>query len=85
MVRVIHRSSGLTADTLGLCRRGYLRTGHLADVVIFDPQSFRSNADYQNPTKLASGVSQVLVNGVVVIDGEHTEALPGRVLRKTGC
>jgi N-acyl-D-aspartate/D-glutamate deacylase len=81
----IHRSSGLTADTLGLCRRGYLRTGYLADVAIFDPQSFRPNADYQNPTKLASGVSQVLVNGVVVIDGEHTEALPGRVLRKTGC
>ena len=81
----IHRSSGLTADTLGLCRRGYLRTGYLADIVIFDPQSFRSNANYQNPTKLASGVSQVLVNGVVVIDGEHTETLPGRVLRKTEC
>ncbi len=81
----IHRSSGLTAETLGLCGRGYLRKGYLADIVIFDPETFRSNADYQNPTELAGGVSHVLVNGVVVVDDAHKAVLSGRVLRKRHC
>ena len=43
----------------------------------------RDAATYAEPQKLAEGVSDVLVNGVAVrLDGQFTDALPGRVLRK---
>jgi N-acyl-D-aspartate/D-glutamate deacylase len=64
--------------------RGFIREGYRADISIFDPQTIADRATYDNPHQYAAGISTVLVNGVVVIDaGEHTGALPGRVLRRT--
>lgn len=81
----VHRSSGLVAETFGLCDRGYLRVGYIADVAVIDPGSFIARASYEQPTELATGVDQLLVNGLLAIDGASTLALPGRVLRKTPC
>jgi len=56
-----------------------------ADVVIFDPDSFRDVATFDNPNQLAVGMSYVFVNGVPVIaDGKMTNALPGKVVRGAG-
>jgi N-acyl-D-aspartate/D-glutamate deacylase len=65
----IRRSSGLTADILGLTERGYLREGYYADIVVFDAAEFAARADYVNPEELSVGVRHVLVNGVVAIEG----------------
>jgi N-acyl-D-amino-acid deacylase len=81
----VHRLSGLPAANLGLDRRGLLREGMFADVVVFDPATIADRATYENPHQYAVGVRHVLVNGVPVLrDGEHTGALPGRALKGRG-
>jgi N-acyl-D-amino-acid deacylase len=79
----IRSMTSLPATVVGLVDRGLIRPGAFADVVIFDPATVRDAATYAEPQKLAEGVSEVLVNGVLVRrDGKFTDAAPGRVLRK---
>jgi N-acyl-D-amino-acid deacylase len=71
------------ADRLGLTDRGRVREGHVADLVLFDPGTVRDTATFDEPRQQAVGIPHVLVNGVPVIDdGDRTDALPGRALRK---
>lgn len=78
----INSSSGRTADTFKLDRRGHLRNGYFADVVVFDPKSYRPKADYVNPEVLTQGVKALLVNGVVAVEqGNPTGAAAGRGLK----
>jgi N-acyl-D-amino-acid deacylase len=79
----IHKTTGAAATALGLVDRGLLRAGCCADVTIFDPARIADHATYDDPHQYSTGVSAVLVNGEVVLDGgDHTGALPGRVLRR---
>jgi N-acyl-D-amino-acid deacylase len=78
---VIRRMTGFPAANLKLDRRGLLRPGFFADVVVFDPATVADHATYTEPHAYATGVAHVLVNGVAVLrDGEHTDARPGRVV-----
>ncbi len=77
----IRRITSLPAINLGLDRRGSIRQGYFADLVIFDPGTIADRATYDNPHQYAMGVKDVLVNGIRVIEnGEHTGAKPGRAL-----
>ncbi len=77
----VHRSSGLVADTFALCDRGYLAPGRKADIAVIDLDTYLPLADFENPTRLATGVSYLLVNGeLTVSDGMQTGALPGHVI-----
>jgi N-acyl-D-aspartate/D-glutamate deacylase len=79
----VHKTTGASAAALGLHDRGVLREGAWADVTVFDPARVGDRATYDDPHQYAAGVSTVIVNGEVVIDGgDHTGALPGRVLRR---
>jgi N-acyl-D-amino-acid deacylase len=81
----IHRMSGLPASTLGLRDRGLLRPGYFADVVVFDPATIGDRATFAEPHQLSAGVSEVIVNGQVVLaGGEFTGSLPGRALAGPG-
>jgi N-acyl-D-amino-acid deacylase len=81
----IHRLTTLPAANLKLARRGALRPGHHADVVVFDPATIRDHATFEVPHQYATGMRHVWVNGVQVLkDGEHTGAKPGRVVRGPG-
>jgi len=81
----IRRLSGLPASNLGLDRRGFLKPGQFADVVVFDPATIGDRATYEKPQQFAVGVRQVFVNGVQVLrDGEPTGAPAGRALRGPG-
>ncbi|MFC0862144.1 amidohydrolase family protein [Sphaerimonospora cavernae] len=76
--------TGRPARRLGLRDRGLIRAGYHADLVLFDPESVRDTATFDDPRRQAEGISHVLVGGVPVIrDGRHTGALPGRALRRT--
>jgi N-acyl-D-amino-acid deacylase len=78
----VRKLSSLPADNLSLTDRGRLRPGAFADVVVFDPNTFRDHATYKDPHQLATGVSYVVVNGQMAIkDGEATGAASGRVVR----
>ena len=77
----IRSSTGRTADIFKLDRRGYLRQGYSADIVVFDPGRYSPKADYVHPKVLSVGVSELLVNGRSAIHaGKLTTASAGRVL-----
>ena len=78
----VRKMTSFPAARLGLGDRGLLRPGMKADLVVFDPATVRDRATYEKPHQYAEGVSLVVVNGAVVLDGDRmTGARPGRVLR----
>jgi len=81
----IRRLTSLPATNLALRNRGALRPGYFADVVVFDPGSIADRATYEIAQQYSTGMVHVFVNGTQVLrDGEHTGALPGRVVRGPG-
>ena len=83
LTAAVHKTTGAAAAALGLTDRGILREGAWADVAVFDPDRITDRATYDDPHRYAVGVSTVVVNGAVVLDGgDHTGALPGRILRR---
>lgn len=84
MADCIRRLTSLPAQTIGLRDRGILRTGFKADIVVFDPETVHSPATLEEPKQFPVGIDYVIVNGTIVVDqGVHTGALPGRALRRT--
>ena len=81
----IRRLTLLPATNLKIARRGALKPGYHADVVVFDSAKVQDHATYEHPHQYATGMKHVFVNGVQVLkDGEHTGAKPGRVVRGPG-
>ena len=81
----IRRMTSLPAYHLKIQKRGALKSGYFADVVVFDPKKIQDHATFEDPHQYATGVSQVFVNGVQVLrDGEHTGKKPGRCIRGPG-
>ena len=81
----VRRLTSLPASTMKIERRGALKAGYYADVVVFDPDMVQDHSTFENPHQLSTGMSHVFVNGVQVLrDGEHTGATPGRVVRGPG-
>ena len=85
LAEAIRKLSGLPATNLELDRRGFIREGMFADVVVFDPASIADHATFEQPHQYATGMKHVFVNGVAVLkDGEHTGAKPGRAVWGAG-
>jgi len=83
--QAIYQLSKLPATNLKLERRGELKPGNYADIVLFDPKLVQDHATYDKPLQYATGISDVLANGVQVIkNGEHTGATPGRFIKGPG-
>ena len=81
----VRKMTSLPAQILGLKDRGQLKTGYAADVVVFDPARVRETNSFERPKSYPEGIPYVIVNGTVVIDqGQHTGAKPGRALRGPG-
>ena len=81
----IRKFAALPAQRMRLTDRGVLKQGMWADVVVFDPETVRDVATFDDPNRLAEGMEYVLVNGIPVIEnGKMTRALPGKVLRGAG-
>jgi N-acyl-D-aspartate/D-glutamate deacylase len=81
----IRKLAALPAENLKIDRRGMLKEGYYADIVVFDPDTIQDHATFVEPHQYATGVAHVFVNGVQVIeDGEHTGVTPGRVVRGPG-
>ncbi len=85
MEEAIRKLAALPSQNLRLDRRGQLKEGFFADVVVFDPDAIQDNATFVEPHQYATGMLHVFVNGRQVLkDGEHTGATPGRVVRGPG-
>ena len=79
----VAKMTSMPADRLGLKARGRIVDDAIADLVVFDPATVRSNATYDEPRRRPDGIEHVLVNGRFVLeDGQHTGATPGRALRR---
>ena len=81
----IRKLSSLPANNLKIKRRGELKVGNYADVIIFDPAKVNDNATFEKPHQYAEGMIHVFVNGTQVLkNGEHTGAKPGRFVKGPG-
>jgi N-acyl-D-amino-acid deacylase len=81
----IRKLAALPAQTLRIDKRGELKPGFYADVVVFDPDTIQDHATFLEPHQYATGMLHVFVNGEQVLkDGEHTGATPGRAVRGPG-
>jgi N-acyl-D-amino-acid deacylase len=81
--QAIYKLAKLPAMNLKLKKRGEIKTGNYADIVIFDPAKITDHATFDKPHQYATGMIDVFVNGVMVLkNGEHTGATPGRFVKK---
>jgi N-acyl-D-aspartate/D-glutamate deacylase len=93
--KAVRRLTFESATTFGLFDRGLLRPGMAADVTIFDPETVQPLPEdivHDFPAggwrfrELASGIHYTIVNGQVLLEeGQHTGALPGRMVRNSLC
>jgi N-acyl-D-aspartate/D-glutamate deacylase len=73
--------TGLPARQFDLQKRGLVRVGFSADLVLFDPETIRDTATFSNPISVAEGITAVWVNGVLSYqDGKMTGNRAGRFL-----
>ncbi|NLH49417.1 MAG: amidohydrolase family protein [Myxococcales bacterium] len=79
----VRKCTGLSADSLGIERRGYLKPGYFADLVLFDLKTIRTHSTFQEPRRNPDGIHLVAINGKIVVDGDRYDrnALAGSVLR----
>lgn len=83
--KAIQKLSKVAAQSLNISKRGELKVGNYADVIIFDPAKVKDNATFEKPHQYATGMIHVLVNGLQVLkNGEHTNAKPGRFVKGAG-
>ena len=81
----IRKMTDLPATRMGISRRGLIREGYFADILVFDPGAFRDRADYAHPTRLAEGLSRAIVNGkTALLDGRIVSSGAGTILRREG-
>ena len=81
----IRKLSKLPCSNLKIAKRGELKTGNYADVVVFDPATVTDHATFEKPHQYATGIIHVFVNGGHVLkDGEHTNSKPGRFVKGPG-
>ncbi|WP_324668801.1 N-acyl-D-amino-acid deacylase family protein [Geochorda subterranea] len=77
----IHKMTGKASQKLGLSRRGEVREGYYADLVVFDPGTIADRATFANPHQFPVGVTWVLVDGQIAVDRcMASSVLNGKVL-----
>jgi len=83
IANAIHKMTGLSAQNMGIQRRGLIKTGYFADLVLFDPASVKDEATVAEPNKISEGVEKVWVNGKIVFqDKKTTELYPGKIIKR---
>lgn len=79
----IRKMTSCPAQTLGILDRGSIRVGNFADIVILNQDIIIDKATYMNPHQYPEGIEFVIVNGTIVVNkNKHTDALPGKVIRR---
>jgi N-acyl-D-amino-acid deacylase len=80
----IRRLTSQPAGRIGIPDRGVVRPGAHADIAVFDPLAFREEGTTFDPSRLATGMDTVIVNGVVTLSGGAlTGSRSGKVLRRS--
>lgn len=83
--QAIYKLAKLPADNLKLKKRGELKVGNYADIIIFNPATVQDHSTFDKPHQYSTGVIHVFVNGEQVLkDGEHTGKKPGKFVKGPG-
>jgi len=83
--KAIQKLAKVAATSLHIQKRGELKTGNYADILVFDPATVNDKATYEKPHQYSTGMLHVWVNGIQVLkEGEHTNAKPGRFVKGAG-
>jgi len=81
----VRKATSAVATRLSIPDRGLVREGFFADIAVFDPNTIIDRSTFEQPHVLSEGVKFVFVNGALVVrDGRHTGAKPGRILHGPG-
>ncbi|MBU3743762.1 MAG: amidohydrolase family protein, partial [Sediminibacterium sp.] len=79
----IYKMTGLTAQNLGLQKRGIIAPGYYADLVLFNLQKVKDNASIQNGKALSEGIEKVWISGKITWQQQKsTGNLPGVFITK---
>jgi N-acyl-D-amino-acid deacylase len=80
----IRKMTSKPAEVFGFERRGSLRAGNFADIVVFNAKTIVDKGTFTDPVQFPEGIEHVLINGEVALsEGRYCRELAGRVLRKT--
>ncbi|MCL4477784.1 MAG: D-aminoacylase [Deltaproteobacteria bacterium] len=80
--QAVYKMTSMPAEKMKLKKRGQIKEGWYADIVIFSPERMQDDATYKEPHVYPQGIHTVIVNGDVVINkGIHTKQLPGKILK----
>ena len=83
LAQAVQAMTSRAAAHLGISNRGLLAPGYQADLVLFDAETVQDHATVRDGQKHSTGVSQVWVNGEIVLsDGRPTGVLSGDVIRR---
>jgi N-acyl-D-amino-acid deacylase len=78
----VRKLTSLPASKVRLRGKGLLAAGFDADIVVFDPATVLDTNSYEDPMRHPDGIEHVVVGGTVVVEnGVHTGATPGRTIR----
>jgi N-acyl-D-amino-acid deacylase len=79
----IHKMTSAPAEKFGLKKRGSLKKGYFADIVILDQDKIKSPATVENPYQYSKGVDTVIVNGEIVLaNGVYNGNRNGQVIKR---
>ena len=80
----VSRCTSLPADWFGIKNRGRVKEGCFADLLVMEPENFKTEAVFRDPERFPTGLDYVLVNGKVIVEGEKTnlEEAAGKILRR---
>ena len=81
----IRKMTHFPAQTIGIPKRGLIKVGYFADLLVFEPKNLKANATYENPHELATGFDHVFVNGKLVMEKDQfkldKQKSVGRILK----
>lgn len=77
----VRKITFLPAKTFKIEKRGVIREGYFADIVIFDPAEIEDRATFEEPFRISKGIKYVIINGdIAVEDGCLTGSKMGKIL-----
>jgi N-acyl-D-aspartate/D-glutamate deacylase len=78
----VKKMTGWPAEWMGIKKRGLIKEGYHADLVVISREDLRTRENHIKPNTFPSGIRNVIVNGEEVVrDGVHLGTRPGKVLR----
>jgi N-acyl-D-amino-acid deacylase len=79
----VHKMTELTAEHIGVKKRGLIKPGYYADLVIFNPETVEDKATVAEPHRISEGIEKVLVNGILVFENKKTTGnYPGKIIKR---